>query len=156
LQFGEFRNLHDRKELEMLRSRIWRYLLLLATLFGIAGCTKTNNRTPPYPYKNEAKANTVIIDHCVATPDLVTVRENDALHWEVAKNDPETYTVAFTTRNVIHEAPPVVSLKSPDKIHKVSNGCNTATPGSCDKFPYLLLTSSGADPCPDPGVHVVP
>jgi hypothetical protein len=138
----------------MLRSRIWRCLLLLAPLLGIAGCT--NNRAP-YPYKGtEVKQDHVTIDNCVATPDLVTVPDHGKLHWEVAKNDTETYTVVFTTRNVIHDPPPVVSYKSPDKIHTVSNGCTSTAPlGACDKFPYVLIRSSG-DPCPDPGVHVVP
>jgi hypothetical protein len=154
LQFGGFRNLHHRKEFTMPRSRIW-LCLLLATLLEIAGCTK--NQAPAYTYKgNEVKTDHVTIDNCVATPDLVTVPEHGALHWEVAKGDPETYTVIFATKNVIHEPGPVVSYKSPDKIHTVSNGCTLNAPkGACDKFPYLLIRSSG-DPCPDPGVHVVP
>lgn len=144
----------------MLRSRTWRCLLLLATLLGIAGCT--NSRAPAYNYKNESKVDTVIIsrdthDNCVATPDLVTVPEHGKLHWEVPdKNDTETYTVVFTTNNVIHEPPPVLSHTSPDKIHVVSNGCTPkALKGACDKFPYVLIRSSG-NPCKDPGVHVVP
>jgi hypothetical protein len=145
----------------MLRSRIWRCLLLLATLLGIAGCT--NNRAKAYPYKGtEVKVDTVTIsrdthDNCGATPDLVTVPEHGPLHWEVPdKNDTETYTVVFTTNNVIHEPPVVVSSKSPDKIHTVSNGCTRNGPkAACDKFPYVLLRSTG-NPCKDPGVHVVP
>jgi len=139
----------------MLRSRIWRCLLLLATLLEIAGCT--NNRGPAYTYKGkEVKVDTVIINNCVATPDLVAVPENGSLHWAVAKDDPETYTVAFTTNNVIHEPPVALSYSSPDKIHTVSNGCTTKAPqAACDKFPYVLLRKSG-NPCPDPGVHVVP
>jgi hypothetical protein len=138
----------------MLRSRIWRCLFLLAPLLGIAGCT--NNRTP-YPYKGtEVKQDHVTIDNCVATPDLVAIPEHGAIHWEVARNDKETYSVVFTTKNVIHEPSPVVSYLSHDKIHTVSNGCTSTAPqGACDKFPYLLVRSSG-DACPDPGVHVVP
>lgn len=140
----------------MLRSRIWRCLLLLATLLGVAGCT--NNAVPAYPYKGtEAKQDHVTIDNCVATPDLVAIPERGALHWEVAKNDTETYTVVFTTNNVIHEPPVVVSSKSPDKIHTVSNGCSRNGPkGACDKFPYVLIRTSDNQPCKDPGVHVVP
>ena len=139
----------------MLRSRSCRCLLLLAPLLGIAGCT--NNRAP-YPYKGlEVKQDHVTIDNCVATPDLVAVSEHGKLHWEVVKTDPETYTVVFTTNNVIHDPPPVVSYKSPDKIHTVSNGCTSTAPqGSCDKFPYVLIRSSDNQPCKDPGVHVVP
>lgn len=145
----------------MLRSRIWLSLLLLATLLGIAGCTK--NQVPAYKFKGgEAKADTVIISpdavhKCVATPDLVTVSEHGPLHWEVAKDDPETYTVVFTTNNVIHEPSPVVSYLSHDKIHTVSNGCTPKAPkGACDKFPYVLIRKSDNQPCTDPGVHVVP
>lgn len=141
----------------MLRSRIWRCLLLLATLLGIAGCR--NYRAPAYPYKGtEVKQDHVTIDNCVATPDLVTVPEHGKLHWEVVnKNDTEAYTVVFTTNNVIHDPSPVVSYKSPDKIHVVSNGCSSTAPqGACDKFPYVLIRSSDNQPCPDPGVHVVP
>jgi hypothetical protein len=141
----------------MLRSRIWPCLLLLATLLGIAGCP--NNRVPAYPYKGtEVKQDHVTIDNCVATPDLVAIPERGALHWEVAKNDTDTYTVVFTINNVIHDPPPVVSHGSPDKIHAVSNGCSASTvaQGSCGKFPYVLIRKSDNQPCKDPGVHVVP
>jgi hypothetical protein len=140
----------------MLRSRTWRCLLLLAPLLGIAGCCK-KNLAPVYTYKGaEVKQDHVTVNNCVAAPDLVTIPENGSLHWEVDKNDPETYTVVFMTNNVIHEPSPVFSYLSHDKIHTVSNGCTPRAPkGACDKFPYLLRRASG-DPCPDPGVHVVP
>jgi hypothetical protein len=154
VQFGEIRNLHAERELKMLRSGIWSCLLLLATLLEVAGCT--NNQGPAYKYKGkEVKTDTVIIDNCVATPDLVAIPEHGPLHWVVAKSDPETYTVIFATKNLIHDTPPVVSYSSPDKNHTVSNGCSSIAQGSCDKFPYILVRKSG-DPCPDPGVHVVP
>jgi hypothetical protein len=142
----------------MKRLRICCCLLLLGMLLAIAGCK--GNKGARYAYKGTAvQQDYVTIYNCAATPDLVIVPNHGKIHWTVTSSDTATYTVVFTTDNLIRDPLPVVSHHSPDTIHTVSNKCSTTNMGPCDKFPYTLIQTSTdrtVEACPDPGVQVIP
>jgi hypothetical protein len=133
-------------------------VLLTGPLIILGGCAETST----YPYKGvEVETSVVVIKDCVATPDLVKVKNNTPVHWEVDRNDQATYIVAFSSGDhPIQGSTAVVSVSLPDLPHTVKGGtgCSSVLPWLCGTYPYTLtqVLPNKSTVCKDPGVHVGP
>ena len=130
-------------------------VLLTGALFILGSCAETST----YPYKGtEVETSVVVIKDCVATPDLVKVKNKTPLHWEVKDNT--TYIINFSGSLPIQSSVPVVSASLPDSPHTVQGGtgCSSVFPSLCGTYRYTLtqVMPNVSKLCPDPGVHVVP
>ena len=130
-------------------------VLLTGALLIFGSCAETST----YPYKGaEVETSVVGIKDCVATPDLVKVKNKTPIHWEV--NDNATYIINFNGSLPIQGTVPVVSAALQDSPHTVQGGtgCSSVFPSLCGTYRYTLtqVIPNVSKLCPDPGVHVVP
>jgi hypothetical protein len=130
-------------------------VLLTGTLLILGSCAETST----YPHKGaEVETSVVFITDCVATPDLVKVKNKTPIHWEVKDN--ATYIINFNGSLPIQGAVPVVSAALQDSVHTVrgGSGCSSLLPSLCGTHPYTLtqVMPNVSKLCQDPGVHVVP
>ncbi len=133
-------------------------LLLSAALLLITRCAGTQT----YTFKGtEQERSVVVIKDCKADPDLVKVKNNKPIHWEVDNSDNATYIVAFSSGDhPIQGSTAVVSVSLPDPPHTVKGGtgCSSVLPWLCGTYPYTLtqVLPNKSTTCKDPGVHVGP
>jgi len=122
---------------------------LLGLLLITGGCS----RAAYVPKGSEQITKEVVINNCTVTPYTAAVFEKDTLTWKVDPADTNTYTVTFPGAKPVPAAsfPVKSTLPAPQPI-KRSLACMV----SWDHCYYSYTLTKGQDPCPDPGVHIIP
>ena len=130
--------------------RVCSCLLLCAPCVVVVGCNKANN----------AMATRIQITNCIATPDPVSVRDQDSVIWIpdvdyqvtfVLTNTPNGPAVPVSSNPFVVKAGTTV----PQIIHGPSN-CSTA--GCYYKYALTRFRNGVPEsvPCIDPGIRVIP
>jgi len=125
-------------------------VMLTGVMVGVVGCNKANNAT----------ATRIQITNCIATPDPVSVHDQDSVIWIpdvdyqvtfVLTNTPNGPAVPVSSNPFVVKAGTTV----PQIIHGPSN-CSTA--GCYYKYALTRFRNGVPEsvPCIDPGIRVVP
>ena len=126
-------------------------VMLTGVMVGMVGCNKANNATA---------TQRIQITNCIATPDPLSVHDQDSIIWVSDIN----YRITFVPTNTPNgPAVPVssnpftvtASTTVPQVIHGPSN-CSTA--GCYYKYALTRFRNGVPEsvPCIDPGIRVIP
>ncbi len=126
-------------------------VMLTGVMVGVVGCNKANNATA---------TQRIQITNCIATPDPVSVHDQDSVIWIpdvdyqvtfVLTNTPNGPAVPVSSNPFVVKAGTTV----PQIIHGPSN-CSTA--GCYYKYALTRFRNGVPEsvPCIDPGIRVVP
>ncbi len=126
-------------------------VMLTGVMVGVVGCNKANNATA---------TQRIQITNCIATPDPLSVHDQDSIIWVSDIN----YRITFVPTNTPNgPAVPVssnpftvtASTTVPQVIHGPSN-CSTA--GCYYKYALTRFRNGVPEsvPCIDPGIRVIP
>ncbi|MFY9558867.1 MAG: hypothetical protein WAQ52_01415 [Terriglobales bacterium] len=121
---------------------------LLGVLLITGGCSGAY-----VPKGNEQITKEVVIKDCTAVPYTATVFKDDTLTWKVDPADTNTYTVTFPGAKPVPAAsfPVKSTVPAPQPIKR-----SLACMASWNYCYYNYTLTKGQDPCPDPGVHIIP
>ncbi len=121
-------------------------MLFFCLLLG--GCSKRGPAFTSYG---------VDITNCVATPDKVTVHENDQVVWQPGGGDQHDYTIRFADTTEPTKNPFTVKHGVSNTGHPIrgKKGCTPLGNGEfyCE---YSITRDNEPTACADPGVRVIP